>query len=65
MDPRPGAFEVYVEWDDAGGRTHTVVLFSKLETMRYPRPAQVAARLGALLAGNEDASGIADDDMLP
>mmetsp|Transcript_25936 Transcript_25936/g.59170 ORF Transcript_25936/g.59170 Transcript_25936/m.59170 type:complete len:260 (-) Transcript_25936:165-944(-) len=65
VDPRPGAFEVYVDWDDSMGRTHTVVLFSKLETMRYPKPEQVAARLRALLSGNEDASGFMGDDMLP
>jgi hypothetical protein len=54
FEPRPGAFEVCVEWSGKDGATHTVVLFSKLETMRYPNPAQLAARLNTVLAGGED-----------
>ncbi len=54
FEPRPGAFEVCVEWQGKDGATHTVVLFSKLETMRYPNPAQLANRLNTVLAGGED-----------
>ena len=55
VEPRAGAFEVYVEWSDAKvGAVNAVVLFSKLETMRYPNPANVAARLRAVLHGGDD-----------
>ena len=48
VEPRAGAFEIYVEWSDAKvGNVNAVVLFSKLETLRYPNPANVAARLRA------------------
>jgi len=57
VEPRAGSFEVYVEWSDAkSGSVNAVVLFSKLETMRYPNPANVAARLRAVLNGGEDHS---------
>ena len=54
FEPRGGAFEVFVEWQDRNGDHHMVVLFSKLETMRYPNPSNVAARLRVVLAGGED-----------
>jgi len=59
VEPRAGSFEVYVEWSDArAGSVNAVVLFSKLETMRYPNPANVAARLRAVLNGGDDQSDI-------
>jgi len=59
VEPRAGSFEVYVEWSDArAGSVNAVVLFSKLETMRYPNPANVAARLRAVLNGGEDQSDV-------
>ena len=60
VEPRAGAFEIYVEWSDAkAGNVNAVVLFSKLETLRYPNPANVAARLRAVLNGGEDHSDVA------
>ena len=54
VEPRAGAFEVFVEWTGTDGATHTVVLFSKLESMSYPNPLKVAARLRNVLNGGED-----------
>jgi Ca2+-binding EF-hand superfamily protein/chromosome segregation ATPase len=59
VEPRAGAFEIYVEWSDAkAGSVNAVVLFSKLETLRYPNPANVAARLRAVLNGGGDTSDV-------
>ena len=59
VEPRAGAFEIYVEWSDAkAGSVNAVVLFSKLETLRYPNPANVAARLRAVLNGGGDQSDV-------
>eukprot|EP00960_Hanusia_phi_P047640 758488-Hanusia_phi.AAC.1 len=49
VEPRPGAFEIYVEWQDAMGDTNTVLLFSKLERMQYPNPETLATRIRTML----------------
>lgn len=59
VEPRAGSFEIYVEWSDAkAGVVNAVVLFSKLESMRYPNPGNVAARLRAVLNGGEEMSDV-------